>query len=198
MSDDFLFSCSADCPRFFSQALVAIAWRQPENQSCSVDISRNGLLFLTEDASVLQASVLLRSTLFRAYAFLRTDPYDIRVNLTSLVNCLNVFAETATSMDISCEEGSDLRVRIHDMGSTTDCSIRTQICPPEQPNRATLSDAFSRDSTEIVSFVIGSAVVREMFRFPNERRNKSVGIDMTIDPDRRLFEVKADGTFGIV
>jgi cell cycle checkpoint protein len=196
---DLIFSCATDCPKFFAQALTAIAWRGSESQPCNVVVSKHGILFLTEDTSVLQGSVFLKATLFRSFATVRPDHYEFRVNLTALVNCLNLFAETATSIELSADVGSDLRVQIVDVGSTTDCTIRTLHSTNEIVAQPTLSDAFaSTDSTEVVSFEISSVVVREMFRFPNERKNKAVSIEMTIDPNSRAFEVKAEGAYGLV
>jgi cell cycle checkpoint protein len=196
---DILFSCSTDSPKFFAQALNAIAWRSPENQSCSVSISAPGILFVCEDSAILQASVFLKATLFRSYDFPGQEPYNFRVNLTSVVQALKLFAETATSLDLSVDSASDLRIKISDQGSVTDCTIRTLHCPPELVNQLALTDAFSsRDSLEIVSFVISSVVAREMFRFPNERKNKAVSIEMTIDPIARTFAVKAEGAYGLV
>jgi cell cycle checkpoint protein len=197
-AEPFLFACSTDCPKFFAQALAAVAWRGPESQPCSVRISNPGLLFLTEDTNVLQASVSLKATLFRSFAFTGTDPYDFRVNLTALVSCLSLFAETATSIELAVDIGSDLRIRIADSGSTTECSIRTLHAEAELLNQPILSEAFmSKDCSEVASFIISSVVLREMFRFPNERKNKAVSIAMVIDPASRSFEVKAEGAYGV-
>jgi cell cycle checkpoint protein len=67
----------------------------------------------------------------------------------------------------------------------------------EQLNQPTLSDAFTaKDSAEICAFDISSVVLREVFRFPNDRKNKSVSLEMTIDPIERRFIVKAEGAYG--
>ena len=198
-SPELIFACDTDSPKSFSVALSAIAWKQPESQSCCVSASTSGLLFLTEDASCLQASVFLKSSLFRNFKFMERDPYEFRLNLTALVNCLSVFGDTATYLGIQVLRDSDLRLMIQDQGSKTDCVIRTIHCPSEQMNQPNLSDAFSaRDSPEIASFLISSYVCRELFRFPNERKNKSCAIAMTINVESRTFEVKAEGAFGAV
>jgi cell cycle checkpoint protein len=199
MSDDFIFSCSSDSPRLFSQALNAIAWRQPESQACSIRVSEAGMMFVTEDVKVLQANILFKASIFQSFTLRSSEPYEFRVNLTSLVHCLSVFAETASLLDISGGSESDLRVRICDMGSVTECSIRTLHSTPDQLNQRTLTDAFSaRDSVEICYFDISSLVLREVFRFPNERKNKSVSIEMMIDRPNNRFVVKAEGAYGAV
>jgi cell cycle checkpoint protein len=194
---DVIFSCSIDFPKFFAQVLKVIDWRGPESQPCSVSVSSKGLLFLTEDTSVLEATVLLKATLFQSFTYVGPDDYDFRVNLTALVNCLNLFAETATSIEISVDQASDLRVQIFEVGSSTDCSIRTLHSRHDNLEQRNLSDAFT-GSPVIITFVISSVVVREMFRFPNERKNKAVSIEMAIDPTARNFEVKAEGAYGVV
>ena len=197
--EELVFSCDSDAPKAFAIALSAIAWKQPESQSCCVNISQSGLLFLTEDTSCLQASVFLRSTLFRNYKFMISEPYEFRLNLTALVNCLNVFGDTATYLGIQVVMDSDLKLTIQEPGSRTDCVIRTVHCSSGQMNQPNLSDAFTaRDSPEIASFLISSFVCRELFRFPNERKNKSVAIALSINVENRSFGVKAEGTFGAV
>jgi cell cycle checkpoint protein len=66
------------------------------------------------------------------------------------------------------------------------------------PGQPSLTDAFaSHDSVEVASFVIISDVVREMFRFPNQAKNKSVSVRMSIDVTARTFEVRAEGSYGV-
>lgn len=198
MSEDIVFLCSLDSPKSFSLALTSIAWKEPESQSCYVRIDDNGLLFVTEDASCLQASVFLKASLFKSYTFLDADAYEFKLNLTSLVHCLSVFGDTALTLDVKIAKGSDLQLKIHDQGSTTECLIRTLHCA-EQSLQRSLSDAFSApDSLEVASFIISSYVCRELFRFPNERKNKAVDITMTINVESRTFEVKAEGAYGTV
>ncbi|KAH0793621.1 cell cycle checkpoint protein RAD1 [Histomonas meleagridis] len=195
---EFVFSCTSDSPKAIAQSLIAIAWKQPENQSCSVNVSRNGILFLTEDVGVLQANVLLGASMFRQYALLTENAYDFHINLTSLAYCLSVFTETASTIEFKVAD-SELIIQIHDRGSLTECSIRTIHYPADQSNQPNLSDAFSSlDSPEVAQFQIASANAREMFRFPNEQKNKSVGISMSIDPDEKTFGVRAEGAYGAV
>jgi hypothetical protein len=64
----------------------------------------------------------------------------------------------------------------------------------ERPTSATLSGAFSRDLPEV--YRLSSDPPSSARRSGSTQEpNKSVGIDMIIDPDRRLFEVKTDGMF---
>ena len=82
--NEFIFSCTSDSPKSIAKALISIDWKEPENQSCSVSVSKAGILFLTEDVSVLQANVLLASTMFRQYSLLTNTSYDFHINLTYL------------------------------------------------------------------------------------------------------------------
>lgn len=198
-TEDLVFMCSLDAPKSFSLALISIAWKEPESQSCYVRIDDNGLLFVTEDASCLQASVFLKASLFKSYTFIETEAYEFKLNLTSLVHCLSVFGDTALTLDVKIERGSDLQLKIHDQGSITECLIRTLHCSSEHSLQRSLSDAFSApDACEVASFIISSYVCRELFRFPNERKNKANDISMTINVENRTFEVKAEGAYGIV
>lgn len=195
--NEFIFSCTSDSPKSISQALISIDWKEPENQSCSVSVSRAGILFLTEDVSVLQANVLLASSMFRQYSLIASTSYDFHINLTSLVYCLNLLTETASSIEFRVSD-AEFNLLIHDRGSLTECNIRTLHYPPDE-SQSNLSDAFSsKDIPEVAQFQIASANAREMFRFPNEQKNKSVGLSMSIDPDERIFEVKAEGAYGAV
>lgn len=128
-----------------------------------------------------------------------SDAYEFRLNLTALVNCLSLFGDTAGYLGIQVIRDSDLRFMIQEQGSKTECVIRTIHCPSDQVNQPNLSDAFtSRDSPEIASFWISSYVCRELFRFPNERKNKAAAISLTINVEARTFEVKAEGAYGAV
>jgi hypothetical protein len=195
MDEDFIFSCSSDSPRLFSQALTSIAWRRPESQTCSVRVSEGGILFTTEDVKTLQAGIFFKTPVFQSFTLAQSSPYDFRLNLTALVNCLMVFAETATLLDISGGNGSDLRIAIHDMGSLTECTIRTLHATPDQANQPTLADLCS-SKVNICEFSISSVVLREVFRFPDERKNKSVSVEMTIDRPNNCFVVKTEGIYG--
>ena len=91
-------------------------------------------------------------------------------------------------------EDSELRINITDTNaiSISDCTIRTLHSYPEQNN-------FPKDISLIqdaAQFTIFSNIVREMFRYPNDTKNKSVGIGITVDPVEKLFEVRASGIFG--
>lgn len=128
---------------------------------------------------------------------MRNTSYEFRINLTSLVYCLNIFVESATNVEIRAREETDLEVNIYDLGSITDCTIRTLHYPNTGHANQSLSDVFSnRDYPEVASFQTQSVIFREMFRFPNEQHYNSVSMSVTIDPEKRTFEVKADGSYG--
>jgi len=195
---ELVFSCSSDAAKAFSVALSAIAWRAPASQSCCVSVREEGILFLTEDVSCLQASVLLKRQFFKSYSIIDLVRYEFRVNLTSLVHCLNVFGDTATSVDMSVLNDAELRLKIYDQGSTTECVIRTMHYPPEQRGDMTLADVFTAERGDMCAFMVSSYVCRELFRFPNERKNKAAEIVLTINVENRSFEVKAEGAYGVV
>lgn len=198
--NEYTFSCETDSPKPVIQALLAIKWKNSDPQPCSVSVSSTGILFLTEDVSVLQANVYLKNPLFSRFYFNKNESEDsfvFRVNLTSLVDSLNVFAETASHLKIYImkDATSDLRISIEDGTSITECTLRTLHCSPDQTE---LSKAYTlTDLRDAAQFIVGSFIVREMFRFPNDSKNKSVGVAMTIDPIQKRFEVRAEGAFGV-
>ena len=186
---EYIFSCETDSPKLVFHALFAIKWKSSDPQPCSASVSSTGILFLTEDISVLQASVYLKSSLFPRFYFDKDtefgDTFEFRINLTSLVDCLKVFAETAKHLRIYImkDATTDLRIRIEDVSSITECTLRTLHCSPDQTE---LSKAYTYPNLrDAAQFTIGSPIVREMFRYPNDSKNKSVGIAMILK-----FELK--------
>lgn len=196
---DLIFSCSTDNPKFLAQALQAIAWKEEEDQLCSASVSNDGILILTEDTSTIQASVLLRSGLFQNYALVREENFEFRMNLTKFINCIKLFAETATELEIRSRSDAEIQIEITDGTSTTNCILRTLYYPAAQVNSMTLSKAFSApDSVEVASFMIRSSIVKEMFILPEASMKNTVPVKMVIDAVARLFEVQMEGPFGTV
>ena len=198
---EYIFSCETESPKNICQSLISIAWKKSEPQSCSISVSNTGILFRTEDQGVLQASVYLRETLFSRFYYCDDVGinFHFRVNLTSLVDCLRVFADSASHLQIHItkDEETHLRLSIEDGNSITECTLRTLHTTNDQNRSNKITDALSlSESADAAQFKIGSAIVKEMFRFPNDLKNKAVGIQMTIDPIKETFEVRAEGAFG--
>lgn len=197
---EYIFSCETDSPKPVFHALFAIKWKSSDPQPCSASVSSKGILFLTEDISVLQANVFLKNSLFPRFYYNENndsgESFEFRVNLTSLVDCLKVFAETASHLKICImkDAATDLKISIEDGNSITDCTLRTLHCSPDQSD---IDKAYTlTNAADAAQFSIGSKIAREMFRYPNDSKNKSIGIAMTIDPIEKTFEVRAEGAFG--
>lgn len=196
---EYIFSCETDNPKPVFHALFAIKWKSSDPQPCSASVSAQGILFFTEDVSVLQASVYLKNDLFPRYYYNKeneSESFEFRINLTSLVDCLKVFEESASHLKIYImkDTSTDLRIYIEDSGSSTECTLKTLHCSPDQSE---LSKAYTYPNLkDAAQFLIGSPIATEMFRYPNDSKNKSVGIAMTINPEEKTFEVRAEGAFG--
>ena len=195
---ELIFSCSTGNPKFVVQTLMAIEWKDQEDQYCSASVTNEGILILTEDSAILQASVLLRAGLFSNFIIVR-DHFEFRINLSKLVKCLKLFYETATELEIKAKIESEIQIEITDASSTTECIIRTLFYPAAQLNQMPLSRAFSSpDSPEVASFMLKSSIVSQMFLIPDATQRSSLPITITIDAQARVFEVKCEGAFGAV
>ena len=199
--DDFIFSCSADIPLFVAQSLSAIAWKRPDDQISTVSITKDGILVLTEDTKTMQATVFLKRNMFRTYVFLQDDAYDFRINLTPLVDALNIdFIKTANRIEIRVNKNTDLQVEIIDISSVTECTFRTLNYSTAQINGSNLlSFEFSSpDSPEVASFSMDSPYALSLLNVPKETHLNSCSLTMEIDPKDKVFIVKAEGAYGVV
>ena len=196
-----IFSCSTNNPKLVIQSLTAISWKEQDDQYCSVNVSPEGILFVTEDSSTIQASVLLRSNLFSNFFFSKNDSFEFRLNLSKLVKCLGLFSETANYLEIKSkiESGSEIEINIIDPYSITTCKIMTHLMISNQGPDMTLSKLFGdSNSIEVASFLIQSSILKEMFILPELTQKNSLPLTLTIDSDSKIFEVKAEGSFGFV
>ena len=198
--NDFIFSCSADIPQFVAQSLSAIAWKRPDDQISTVSITKDGILILTEDTKTMQATVFLKRNMFRTYLFLQDDAYDFRINLTPLVDALNIdFIKTATRIEIRVNKNTDLQVDIIDNSSVTECTFRTLNYSTAQINGTNLlSFEFSSpDSPEVATFSMDSLHAFSLLNVPKETHFNSCSIVMEINPIDKLFIIKAEGAYGV-
>lgn len=195
MCDDAVFVCSCNSPRDLTTALSAIAWKAPESQMCDVSVSEDGILFQTEDPGCLQASLLLKRKFLLLYERRFPGTYVFRLDLTALVKCLCMFMDTATDVVIRVIPDSEVRLAISDPESTTECAIRM---PYVSAREETQYQRLVSDDESIGSLMVSSCACREFFRFPNERKNKAVHLEVILDSTSRTFEVRAEGVYGTV
>jgi len=111
-------------------------------------MSSNGLKFIVEQSKSLEAKVFLQCGIFQEFFYADDEQTSFRINLTMLLECLNIFGNSATTtLRMSyAGYGSPLVLMLEDGGVLTDCSIRTM--EPEEPLHIDIR------STEIPSNII--------------------------------------------
>jgi len=192
---DTVFACSTTKPKVVSQALLAILWKEQEDQYFSAIVDNNGIVIITEDCSSIEASVLLSSRMFNTFNFYKNEPFIFRANLSQLIKCVSLFSETASNMEIKATSETEIIIDIFDTFSTTTCKVRTHFSQKIEQN---LSDSFkSANSPDVASFIVPSARIKELFVIPEASHRNSIPLTISIN-NNHVFEIKAEGSYGKV
>lgn len=91
--------------------------------------SEGGLRFLVQHTGVLQASVIIPAVAFSSFRAV-DDSIQMMVNLSLLMECLNLFAAGVSATPVSAHiwyggEGSPLFIRLWDGDADTVCELKT-------------------------------------------------------------------------
>ena len=131
--------------------------------------------------------VFLQAALFSEYRYTPAHEQSFNLNLSVLIECLNIFGGGNTTMRMCyAGYGHPLTLVLEEGGIVTDCSIRT--LEPEQPNEIDIR------ATEIPSNIImKSQWLAEVF---SELDVSSEVIKIHISPDKPYFRITTDGDAG--
>lgn len=187
----FILSCSSTSPSLIAHAFNSIFWKSGTEQFTTMTISEAGICASTDD-SVTQASVLLRSNLFNSFAYMKDEPTEIKIALAGLVSCLRLYCESADRIEILINLLNDIEICVFNGSSETKSILHSR-----QIANLDGGDAFNDDNDSVAaSFRMDSSVAREFFVFPNEPRNMSLTLAITIDPIKRQLHLLAEGPYG--
>uniref|UniRef100_H3BWC7 RAD1 homolog (S. pombe) n=1 Tax=Tetraodon nigroviridis TaxID=99883 RepID=H3BWC7_TETNG len=128
-----VFVASLDNARNLSNILKAIAFKDHAIFSATP----NGLKVTVEDSKCLQANAFIQADIFQEFT-IREDLVGFQINLTVLLDCLNIFGGSPMPAGIStvlkmCYRGYGypLTLFLEEGGVVTVCKINTQ--EPEEP-----------------------------------------------------------------
>jgi len=187
--DQYILIARLDNARTLSNILKAIHFKD----TCIIFASENGLKVTTEDAKCVQANAFVQAGLF-SYFIIREEQTTFKVNLTTLLDCLNIFGSSSaagTSSNPALKMcyggyGSPLILLIEENGVITDCSLKTQ--EPEE----TLD--FNFNSANVVNkLIMKSECLKEAF---SEIDGSSEVLEFLMSPDKPHFRMSAFGNTG--
>lgn len=170
------------------QTILSILKTVSFAQEATCLMSSNGLKFIVEQSKSLEAKVFLQCGIFHEFFYADDEQTSFRINLTMLLECLNIFGSSATTtLRMSyAGYGSPLVLMLEDGGVLTDCSIRTM--EPEEPLHIDIR------STEIPSNIImKSQWLADVFA---ELDMTSELLRIQISPDKPWFRLTTDGNAG--
>ncbi|KAK2145826.1 hypothetical protein LSH36_655g01043 [Paralvinella palmiformis] len=153
--------------------------------------SQNGLKVTVEDAKCVQANAFLQASLFQEFV-IREDQVTFKVNLTVLLDCLNIFGTSQVGGVMTALKlcytgyGNPICLLLEENGVLTDCSLTTQ--DPEE----TLDFNFS--STNVINKIImKSECLKEAF---SELDMTSEVLQILMSPDKPHFRLSTFGSAG--
>ena len=176
-----------DNVRTVSNILKAVNFKE----TAIVFISDNGLKVTVEDSKCVQANAFLQSALFQEY-HISEDDSAFRINLSVVIECLNIFGTNPTSGTMTALElryngnGEPLIMLLEENGVVTDCSIKTF--------EATEILDFNFCSVNVVNkIILKSDCLKELFA---ELDPTSDYMEILMSPDKPNLRISTVGNCG--
>ncbi|CAF1115424.1 unnamed protein product, partial [Brachionus calyciflorus] len=124
-ADRYLLFAKLDNARILFNLAKAVNFKE-HAVFCALD---SGLKISCEDAKCTQGIAFVHTDLFQEYS-VKEDCVCIKINLTVLIECLNIFGSVVNSIPTAlkiCYEGygHPLTLLLEDNGIITECNIRT-------------------------------------------------------------------------
>ncbi|KAJ9576900.1 hypothetical protein L9F63_006518, partial [Diploptera punctata] len=180
--ETYLFEAYLDSVKHIYVLLKAINFR--DNAICFA--TDNGLKVTVEDSKCVQASAFIQKEVFQRYE-LNDEQVAFKVNLTVLVECLNIFGGSATALKMRYQGyGAPLIMLLEEGGVITDCSIRT--LEPED-----ILDFNFQAANVLNKIIFRSECLKDIFA---ELDSSSDLIEMILSPDPPYFRITTSGTAG--
>ncbi|PSN41823.1 Coronin-1C [Blattella germanica] len=146
----------------------------------------NGLKVTVEDSKCIQASAFIQKEVFQKY-ILNDEQVAFKINLSVLVECLNIFGGTATALKMCYQGyGYPLTMLLEENGVITDCSIKT--LEPED-----VMDFNFAASNVLNKIILRSECLKEVFA---ELDTSSDLIEILLSPDPPYFRISTSGVAG--
>lgn len=191
---DYVFFCFSDNPEFVKQSIGSISWKSPEDQIVSFSITKDGILISTEDSLTIEGTVFLKSNMFVRYELKERESYDFQINITPLVDALNIdFIKVASGLEIRAFQNRDLQLQIIAPNCKTVCTFRSL------DHSFSISSSGENDrikSPEVVSFSMDSKIALAVLNIPKEFNLKSCSLKMIVDPFSKEFIVITESAYG--
>lgn len=177
-----------DNAKIISHLLKAVNFKENAIFCCT----SNGIKVTTEDMKSIQLNTFIETQVFQSYV-LKEDPTTFRINLTVLLECLNIFGTTPVQSGTTPAlkmyydgTGSPVTILLEEMGVVTDCRIRTIQYDP------VLDYDFS--TANVVSkLIMNSECLKEIFA---ELDATSETVQFSLSPDSPNFRITTFGTSG--
>lgn len=180
--EDYLFEAYLDSVKHIYGLLKAVNFK--DNATCFA--TEKGLKVTVEDSKCVQASAFIQKEMFQRYS-LNDEQVAFKVNLSVLVECLNIFGGTATALKMCYQGyGYPLTMLLEEGGVITDCSIRTLEA------EEILDFNFSAESV-LNKIILRSECLKEVFA---ELDSSSDLIEILLSPDPPYFRIITSGIAG--
>ncbi|KAG8184680.1 hypothetical protein JTE90_013073 [Oedothorax gibbosus] len=181
----YVLEASVDNTRNLALLLKAIHFRD----IATVCATSDGLKVTVEDTKSVQANAYIQSTLFHEYE-LSDQTVIFKVNLTVLLECLNIFGGKNNPGSITTVKicyagyGSPLVLILEENGVVTDCKLTTM--EPED-----ILD-FEFTPTKVVNKIImQSEILKEVW---SDLDMNSEVLEILMSPDEPYFQLTTKGT----
>jgi len=154
--------------------------------------SKNGIKVTTEDMKSIQLNAFIETAIFQSYV-IKEDPIRFQLNLTVLLECLNVFGSSMASGTTPAlklyysGDGSPVTLLLEESGVVTDCRIRTAYFEPVLDYDFTSANVVSK-------IIMNSETLKEIF---SELDATSESVQFTVSPDSQHFRITTFGMSGI-
>ncbi|KDR12148.1 cell cycle checkpoint protein RAD1 [Zootermopsis nevadensis] len=180
--EDFLFEAYIDSVKHILTLLKAVNFK--DNATCFA--TNKGLKVTVEDSKCVQASSFIQREMFQHYK-LNDVQVTFKVNISILVECLNIFGGSATALKVCYQGyGFPLRMLLEEGGVITDCSIKTS------ESEEILDFNFSAANV-LNKIILRSECLKEVFA---ELDSSSDLIEILLSPDPPYFRITTAGTAG--
>lgn len=171
----------------FVQLLRSVNHR--ENATCFC--TDNGLKITVEDSKCIQASAYIPIQVFQEFNLV--EDVIFKINLTVLVECLNMFWSSMSSSNASVglqlyykDQGHPVTVLIEEDGIITDCSLKTQ--DPDE-----ILDFHMETELVLNRVVLKTTLLRDIW---TELDPSSEYLELLLSPESPYFRITSNGLAG--
>jgi len=182
---DFVFFAKIENVQIIANLLNTLYTGKKE--LANVVINPKGIKVTVENARAFQANAFLQSDLFQEYTFKSEEKEEFSVQLSALIDCLNVYGTQTNTAQLQIayqSYGKPLLLMIEENDVLTDCGIH-----PSEPLPLT---QFNIHTAEVISIlVMKSQSLRDAF---NELDWSNDFLTWELSPNAPHFRLKAQGT----